>query len=268
MILMGNFQLIILRNFHSVLTTIQFALNQSQILLNTKNKKLRAITETMEVERKKLRNMKLELREDPRMISNLDVDETINLKWKIKELQEANTEFIEMDSKIELVKHKWGQYLKKSSDVPDDFFSELDKKKLDQFEKQFKYYLNEFGYSSTPFDDIEFSQDKYTPIVRGFDIKFDSSASDFIRLKWAYTLTLLFITNQLGGNHPQVILLDEPGQQQMNINSTKKLFSSLTELKGQSVVASSLTIDEINAVTKGLDVNIVDLGEEYIIKPI
>jgi hypothetical protein len=104
-------------------------------------------------------------------------------------------------------------------------------------------------------------------MVRGFDIKFDSSASDFIRLRWAFTLALNYVSNHHGGNHPHLLIMDEPGQQQMNINSTGKLFDSLSELNTQSIIASSLTLTEINSITQEIKVNIIDLGDEYIIKP-
>jgi hypothetical protein len=249
------------------LTTLNFALSQSHNQIGNKSKRLRAITMTLDEERKKLRSLKLELREDPRMVSNLDIEETLNLKWKIKELQEAKNDFVDMSNKLEDLKNRWEQHLVKTKKIPEDFFSKLDKSKLEQFLVKFRYYLKEFGYSSTQLEDIEISMDKYTPQVRGFDIKYDSSASDFIRLKWAFTLTLLHLTNHFGGNHPKVILMDEPGQQQMNIKSTEQLFYSLSKLEGQTIIASSLTLEEIKATTQEVNVNIIDLGDEYIIKP-
>jgi hypothetical protein len=249
------------------LATLNFALHQSTNQISNKSKRLRAITMTLEEERKKLRSLKLELREDPRMVSNLDIEETINLKWKIKKFQEVKNEFDEMSNKLEHLKKRWEQHLVKTKKVPEDFFSKLDKTKLEQFLNKFRSYLKEFGYSSTPLEDIEISFDKYTPQVRGFDINYDSSASDFIRLKWAFTLTLLYLTNQYGGNHPKVIFMDEPGQQQMNIKSTEQLFTSLSVLEGQTIIASSLTLEEIKVTTQEINVNIIDLGDEYIIKP-
>ncbi|CAH2714185.1 hypothetical protein BACCIP111895_01339 [Neobacillus rhizosphaerae] len=249
------------------LATLKFALSQSANVVAEKNKRLRAVTEALEEERRRLRSLKLELREDPRMLSNLDIEETLNLKWKIKELQEAENSFEEFGKKLDLLKKQWEQYLKSTKKIPEEFFSQLDKTKLETFEKRFRYYLEQFGYSSTPLNDISISLDKFTPVVRGFDIKFDSSASDFIRLRWAFALSLNYSTNHYGGNHPRLVIMDEPGQQQMNINSTGKLFYSLSELKSQSIIASSLTLEEIKSITQKIEVNIIDLGDEYIIKP-
>lgn len=249
------------------LSTLKFALNQSDNYVNEKNRRLKAITETLEEERRRLRGLKLELREDPRILSNLDIEETLNLKWKIKELQEAESSFEKYELSLNSLKSQWEEYLKKVKKIPEEFFSDLDKVKLKTFEDKFRYYLNQFGYSSTPLNEISISLDKYTPMVRGFDIKFDSSASDFIRLRWAFTLALNYVSNHHGGNHPHLLIMDEPGQQQMNINSTGKLFNSISELNIQSIIASSLTMTEINSITQEIKVNIIDLGDEYIIKP-
>ncbi|MEK5357844.1 hypothetical protein [Paenibacillus sp. FSL L8-0709] len=54
----------------------------------------------------------------------------------------------------------------------------------------------------------------------------------------------------------------------MNINSTGKLFELLSGLEGQSIIASSLTLEEIKGVTKEVFVNVIDLGDEYIMKPL
>ncbi|MEK4192838.1 hypothetical protein NYE59_07180 [Paenibacillus sp. FSL L8-0323] len=250
------------------LATLKFAISQSKGVTNEKNKRYRAVSEALEEERRRVRGLKLELREDPRMLSNLDIEETLNLKWKIKELEETENSFEEILKKLETLKQQWQQHLIETTKIPEEFFSKLDKTKLEALQKKFRYYLEQFGYSSTLLEDITISHDKFTPVVRGFDIRFDSSASDYIRLRWAFALVLNFISNQYGGNHPKLIIMDEPGQQQMNINSTGKLFELLSGLEGQSIIASSLTLKEIEGVTVGVPVNVIDLGDDYIMKPL
>ncbi|MFP3393356.1 hypothetical protein [Brevibacillus sp. SIMBA_040] len=249
------------------LSALEFGRSQSSSVIDSKNKKFLAINHHLEEERRKLRSLKQELREDPRMLSDVDVEETLNLKWKIRELEEVEERIEDLSEKLEELKIKWQQYCVDLIKIPEEFFSELDKSKLITLEKKFIDYLAEFGYSSTPLTDISISKDKYTPVVKGFDIKFDSSASDYVRLIWAFTLALEYVTQKHDGNHPNLIIMDEPGQQQMNHASIGKLFESLSELDGQSIIASSLTIEEINTLTKNIKKKIIDLGNEYIIKP-
>lgn len=61
-------------------------------------------------------------------------------------------------------------------------------------------------------DEIKLSEESYLPIIEEFDMKFDSSASDNIRAIWAYTIALMQTSIEKEGNHPGVIIFDEPNQ--------------------------------------------------------
>ena len=56
---------------------------------------------------------------------------------------------------------------------------------------------------------------KLLPIVNGFDMKFDSSASDNISAIWAFTFALMQTSFESKGNHPKIMIFDEPAQQSM-----------------------------------------------------
>jgi len=246
------------------LDALMFGVNQSRNIIGIKNRKLNSISKLLEEERRKLRSLKYELREDPRMPSELELEDVLNLKWKIKELEEVCLFIEESDVKFHKIKENWKKYLSDRKQIPEEFFSDLDKDKLNTFKAKFVFYLMEFGYSSTPLSDISISDDKFTPIVKGFDVKFDSSASDYIRLIWAFNLALEYVTKKHGGNHPKLIVMDEPGQQQMNIQSMGKLFEQLSNLGGQSIIASSLTMEEVLQLSSDINVNVIDLGNDYV----
>lgn len=144
----------------------------------------------------------------------------------------------------------------------------MDKRKLTYFEKEFVTLLDTFSFSSINTDDITISHDKYTPIVSGFDIKFDSSASDNIRLIWSYVIAIYKTSEKFSGNHPGLMVFDEPGQQQMAVKSQKQLFEVLSKMKSQAIVGTSLEPEEIKEMTKKYTLNVIDLGEDYIIKPL
>jgi hypothetical protein len=80
--------------------------------------------------------------------------------------------------------------------------------------------------------------DKYLPVVetkigddkiKQYDIKYDSSGSDFVRAIWAYTCALKRVSDLHNTNHPRLLILDEPQQQSASINDFRTL---LTELSG------------------------------------
>ncbi len=62
--------------------------------------------------------------------------------------------------------------------------------------------------------------------------------------------------------------MDEPGQQQMALDSQMQLFKFLGKGRGQSIVASSLSREELLSLVPELSKNIVDLGDYYVIIPI
>ena len=63
-------------------------------------------------------------------------------------------------------------------------------------------------------------------------IKTNSSASDFVRTVWSYSLSLL----KKGNNHPGILLLDEPGQHSVSSESLKVLFEKSSAIKDKQVI--------------------------------
>jgi protein phosphatase len=57
---------------------------------------------------------------------------------------------------------------------------------------------------------------EYRPTYEGFDLGFNLSASDMIRTIWAYLYGLLEVARVSPTNHPGLLILDEPRQQQAN----------------------------------------------------
>ncbi|MCM3115708.1 hypothetical protein M3610_10450 [Neobacillus sp. MER 74] len=250
------------------ISTLVFGIKQSQKVIQNKKSKHDALSEHLDNARRELRLYKSELSENPQLPTKKELEKLVELKILLNKLQEASGSFEKIEQRFDKVKEEWRNYLTRQEALPKDYFSELDKKKLAYFEKEFLSLLKEFSFSSINTSEITISHDKYTPIVSGFDIKFDSSASDNIRLIWSYVIAIYKTSQQYGGNHPGLIVFDEPGQQQMAVKSQKQLFEVLSKTKGQAIVGTSLEPAEIQEMTKNLTLNVIDLGEDYIIKPL
>ncbi|OCA83994.1 hypothetical protein A8F94_14750 [Bacillus sp. FJAT-27225] len=250
------------------INAVKFGVLQSEYIIKNKQVKLLSLEEHLSESRKKLRLLKSELREDPRMPTHQDVLEIVETRMKIKVLEDAKNKIQKFKEELDSLQNQWRSYLARNENLPKEYFSSIDLKKLQEFEGNFKKYASEFDFSSVSVNDLSISLDKYTPTVRGFDVKFDSSASDHIRLIWAYICSLAKTGITKDGNHPGLIVLDEPGQQQMDMDSQGALYKLLAGLKCQVLVASSLKPSEIQNLTRELPVNIIDLGEEFIIKPL
>ena len=141
------------------------------------------------------------------------VAERIKTENKIVSLQNMLDELEVIYNKLRGLSNLWKNYLAEKSKLPKANFTREDSEKINLLETKFKYYLRKFDYQSVKnFDSIRISDENYLPTSDGFDMKFDSSASDNIRAIWAYTLALLATSLEKQGNHPAVVLFDEPAQ--------------------------------------------------------
>src|SRR5690606_25239602 len=140
---------------------------------------------------------------------------------------------------------------------------------INRFQLNFRANAGSFGYESAPIRDIEISKDTLTPCLAKMelreirtDIKSDSSASDFVRLIWSYLLAMYqtSTTSTPLGNHPGLLMFDEPGQHSMAVDSQNALLKALSsERKLQSIVAASF--DESEEVflqaTRGVEFTLI-----------
>jgi len=158
----------------------------------------------------------------------------------------------------------------KLAEIPERKSSNEDLNKYRGFQEYFRHYANSFGYKSAPTSDIEINKDTLFPYLSGLelrqvntDIKSDSSASDFVRLIWAYLLSIFSASQELGGNHAGIILLDEPGQHSMGVTSVNALLKTISSQSNlQGIVAASF--DESDEVFEesviGVNYHIIQCG--------
>jgi len=144
-------------------------------------------------------------------------------------------------------------------ELPKELYSEADRSRISFFEKNFRGNASSFGYESAEIADIRISLDTLTPILSELELReirhpkvqtsltADSSASDFVRLIWSYLLALYQTSSTQGfeGQHPGVLLMDEPGQHSMRPASQRALLQLLIAQSGlQAIVAASFDENE------------------------
>lgn len=165
-----------------------------------------------------------------------------------------------IDSLIEQLKNlsdKWNDYLDQKGKLPRKDISEEDEEKIILLRKRFVENLKRYHYSSlTNFDGIDISMNSsLLPTIDGFDMKFDSSASDGIRVIWAFTMALLQVSVEKEGNHPGIIIFDEPAQQSIVPEDMKSFIESAMEIKGEFQIITAITLNsqELISIIEGLD---------------
>jgi hypothetical protein len=177
---------------------------------------------------------------------------------------------------LDVLSERLADNQKQRKGIPDSSYSESDLVKIGIFEKFFRANAGTFGYESAEIQRIRINPETLTPFFdnlelrvladksRFRDIRVDSSASDFVRLIWSYLLALYQASAYKGGNgnHPGILLLDEPGQHSMAANSQHALLQLLSAEKGlQSIVAASF--DQSEAVFQEATTNVTFVLVEW-----
>ena len=200
-------------------------------------------------------------------LSETVVYERINIENRIQTLKQLINA---VDSRLALLKElsgNWAKYVADKQTLPRTNFTDSDSHKVHVLETNFKHYLRAFNYKSvSSYDTIQISKENYLPTSEGFDMKFDSSASDNIRAIWAYTLALLRTSNEVGGNHPQIVMFDEPGQHSIVTHDMVSLFSEIIGMTGINQVILGITLNDAEICKaveeiKKKNVCIIDVGE-------
>lgn len=200
-------------------------------------------------------------------LSETVVYERINIENRIQTLKQLITA---VDSRLALLKElssNWAKYVADKQTLPRTNFTDSDSHKVRVLETNFKHYLRAFNYKSvSSYDTIQISKENYLPTSEGFDMKFDSSASDNIRAIWAYTLALLRTSNEVGGNHSQIVMFDEPGQHSIVTHDMVSLFSEIISMAGTNQVILGITLNDTEICKaveeiKKKNVRIIDVGE-------
>ncbi|SEI12057.1 AAA domain [Rheinheimera pacifica] len=128
-----------------------------------------------------------------------------------------------------------------------------------------------FGYNNANINYLKISDQTLRPELDGYDIVADSSASDYIRIIWSYTLALMELAYENEDvKHSGFVVFDEPRQHETNKNSFKSLLekaNSLTNSGGQVIIATSIQTEELLSYNLNSKANIRIFEDgEYILQ--
>lgn len=240
-------------------------------LINEKIKKAEIYQQKATQLRREIRSLKTELTEDARVPSVVEIEEKFSLNQRIFFYNKTIEKFESLKTEIQPLIIEFNYIQSEISKLPKQKLSALDESKVADLESNFVHYLQKFGYTSKAFNSIKISRNNLLPIVDNlYNIKFDSSASDFIRSIWAFTISLMKTSVNFDGNHPQFLMLDEPKQQDASLNSFRALLSELAQFKDQQIIvfASFENSDKtFNESTNNLEFSLKRINET-LIKPI
>jgi hypothetical protein len=150
--------------------------------------------------------------------------------------------------------------------------SESDNKKLDLVEGHLRRQLRRYGFDSLRPEAVEINRETYRPGHEGYELGFDLSASDMIRVIWSYLFSVLRVGEEQGGNHLGLLILDEPKQQETAQESYRQLLHEAAEQGqrgSQIIIATSEESASLTAMLDGTEYNLIDIPDgEKILAPV
>lgn len=195
------------------------------------------------------------------------IREQVHLQEEITRLETLRDEFDEQIERLKGVSAQWQENRANYSELPDDYFSKADRVKLATLSERFSSNVEKFGYRSTGMGRLRISEDNYRPVCDEFEVAFGASASDNIRLIWAYTLALLQVSLSKTGSHWGIILFDEPEQQQMKEASSDALYEEISRMhpnECQVIIATSAPVGVTQRRLAKLNHNRLEFGDKVI----
>jgi hypothetical protein len=208
-----------------------------------------------------LRRLAQTIRSDLYTSLDTEASEAIMLKRieitnRIEQLNLLNSKTAVLIEELSGLSIQWNAYLDQKRKLPSKSLTDSDGDKIALLKTRFIENLRRYNYSSlSSFDGIDISDESLLPTIDGFDLKFDSSASDGIRVIWAFTMALLQVSIEKDGNHPGVVIFDEPAQQSIVPEDMKSFVESTKELADRSQIIMALTLNskELNDIIGGLN---------------
>jgi hypothetical protein len=184
------------------------------------------------------------------------LEERIRAEARLSGLEDALQRFEQQKSSLAMLARQHAELLSARSELPSDRLTEKDKEKLIRMGELIREQAASYGFSTFPPSELEISHENYRPQREGFEIGFEMSASDTIRLKWAYQLALLEVARTAETHHPGLVIFDEPQQQKTAKISFKKLLdrAATARASGQQVIfATSEDRDQLEAFLLDVD---------------
>jgi hypothetical protein len=196
------------------------------------------------------------------------ISERIRLQDRIGRIETQRSVFDEDMGELAQLSSEWLDVQERLRKLPKGALSERDEKKITTLQEVFQEQLILYKMGSLEVSEVKISPGTYEPEVSGVNLSADVSASDLIRLHWAYLLGLLEVGTQATGNHPGLLILDEPQQQSVEESAfLAMLRHAASEKKAQIIVATSHERKSIGAFLKEIGVeHVVEYGDARILE--
>lgn len=142
---------------------------------------------------------------------------------------------------------------------------------LNELQSIIRENLSAFQFNPSAINSISISHQTFRPEQEGYDIVAETSASDYIRIIWAYTLALMELAGKEENiKHGGFVVFDEPRQHEASKLSFANLIDKASDsinYGGQVIFATSLDEEELSSACREKNVNLICFND-YILTPV
>jgi hypothetical protein len=237
--------------------------------LKAKQRRLEATQNRSSEIRSQIRVLKRTLITDGRVPSLAAVRERVTLEEQIERLSSFEERFIGKLGAFDELATRWRIIQAKKKNLAADILTDSDKTKLFDLQKLFVQLEASFGFDSFPTDKLSISRENYRPTREGFDLVYDVSASDNIRTICAYLLGLLEVARVAQTNHPGLLILDEPRQQNLVWKHFTEVLSRAATAKKygqQIIIATSDSVEGVAEIQNRTGCEVISFTEKKILE--
>jgi chromosome segregation ATPase len=237
-----------------------------------------AINEKLKRVRRRIRELKESLVQPSSSLSRARIEEIVQLQNRYDYLTSLQQSVDGLTDELRAIATAWAKLQTRLGEISGPDLSPRDEEKIGYLRATLREHLDRYGFRSFHTSEIDLAEDSFRPLVRTIDkegrlvereLGFEVSASDAIRLKWAYYLTLLSMSHAYNTNHPGLLILDEPGQQEIESESFVAFlrWAAANIRNEQLILATSEKRTLIEDAIREYDCNLISFGE-LILRPL
>ncbi|MCY1212670.1 hypothetical protein D9M68_282220 [compost metagenome] len=266
------------RNPMTLEENIEFLKNQIDFFNSIKNKTVaeiqnlqassKLITSRLNVEQDKLNELRSDF-EDIHGATKSILREKIQAEILLKEVEKLQASEKSINEQLQRVQNDWNTASDALKLVRRNLSTSNKYATISKLEDIIRKNLESFQFNHAAINTITVSHQTLRPEQEGYDIVAETSASDYIRVIWAYTLGLL----ELAGSEKEIkhggfVVFDEPRQHEASKVSFVSLIEKASASKaygGQVIFATSMERSELEGVCSERDLSI-NFFDDYILK--
>lgn len=236
--------------------------------VQTTEKELRAQRAQVAERRERIRDIRETLVSASSSPSIEAISERIRLQERIGRVTTQQETFDENIAELAQLATEWLDVQERLKKLPKGALSANDEAKINQMQTSFQSQLGEYKMGSLAVSGVTISPSSYEPEAESINLSADVSASDLIRLHWAYLLALLEVGTRPTGNHPGLLIFDEPQQQSVEENAFREMLRHAQgEKHCQIIITTSHERKTIGTYLEKIGVkHVVEFGTDRIIQ--